>query len=338
MPHSCIRAGLFVIRLGFAIALISLFAASASAQPVRIGVPERDNLQYLSFWVAQGAGLFTAEGLDVDVMCPDVPNQSGMILMQRRVDVSLVQPPVYLGLIAEQHPFALFANLLANDPINLVVRADVAARLKLQPGAPLADRLRAIKGLRVAVAPEPQRRLRVLFASAGLDADTDLQIVVRRADDQIEALATGAVDALYIHTPFLQDALVRLGAVLLVDQSGGEVPALAGGQIHALAATRSYIEAHPDVIAKLTRAIAKAQALIHRDRGAAVEAILKAGIHAPSRQHLDTLVRLYAPAVPRSPEVSAAKLERNARLYPARPTMPDFTKVRAADYVFNAVR
>ncbi len=98
----------------------------AAAQPVRIGLPERNNLQYLSFWVAHGAGFFKAEGLDVEIVVADVPNQSGMILMQGRVDIALLQPPVYLGLMAEQHPFALFANLLANEPISLIVRQDVA--------------------------------------------------------------------------------------------------------------------------------------------------------------------------------------------------------------------
>src|SRR5262245_709863 len=143
---------------------VTLAVNAAAAQPVRIGIPERDNLQYLSFWVAQGAGLVKAEGLGGDVVVPNVPNQSGMILMQKRVDIALLQPPVYLGLIAEQHPFALFASLLANDPINLIVRKDVAEKLKLDPRAPLAERLKAIKGLRIGVAPEPPRRLRILFA------------------------------------------------------------------------------------------------------------------------------------------------------------------------------
>mgnify|MGYP006271721391 CR=1 FL=1 len=319
----------------FALHLVSAVSI-ASAEPVRVGIPEPNNLQYLSFWVAYGAGLFKAEGLDVEIVYPDVPNQSGMLLMQQRVDVSLMQPPVYLGMIADQQPFQLFANLLANDPINLIVRTDVAQRLKLDRRMPLAVRLKAIKGLKIAVAPEPQRRLRVLFAHAGLDADRDLQIVVRRADDQMDALEHGEVDALYIHTPILQDALVRKVAVLLVDQSSGEVPPLAGGQIHALGATRAYIAAHPDVIAKMTRAIARAQALIRRDRAAAVDALVTAGVQAPSRAHLETIVRLYAPAVPRAPTVSAEGLERNTRLYPARSTMPDFSRMAASGFVFNA--
>jgi NitT/TauT family transport system substrate-binding protein len=306
----------------------------AFAQAIRVGIPERNNLQYMSFWIAQGAGFFAAEGLDIEIVVPDAANMSGMILMQRRVDVALLQPPVYLGLIAEQHPFVLFANLLANDPINLIVRSDVAAKLKLDPRAPLADRLRALKGLRIGVAPEPPRRMRILFAEAGMNADQDVQIVIRRAEDQIEALTTNLVDALYTHSPSLEDALVRLGAVLIVNQSGGEVAPLRDGQIHALAATREYAAAHPDVIRKITRAIARAQELLHKDPTAAVTALTSAGITAPTPQHLKTTVNLYRPAVPMTPRVSAAAIERNANRYPARPTMPDFTKVKAADFIY----
>jgi hypothetical protein len=34
--------------------------------------------------------------------------------------------------------------------------------------------------------------------------------------------------------------------------------------------------------------------------------------------------------------VSAAAIERNAALYPARPTMPDVSKVRAGDFVVTS--
>ncbi len=80
-----------------------LLSVAVAAQPVRIGIPERNNLQYMSLWIAQGAGLFKAQGLDIEIVVADAPNQSGMLLMQGRVDVALLQPPVYLGLIAEHH-------------------------------------------------------------------------------------------------------------------------------------------------------------------------------------------------------------------------------------------
>ena len=83
----------------------------------------------------------------------------------------------------------------------------------------------------------------------------------------------------------------------------------------------------------MTRAIARAQQMIHHDTAATVAALRQAGIESPSTGHLETIVNLYRPAIPQTPRVSATLVERNSRLYPARPTMPDFTKVKAADFV-----
>jgi hypothetical protein len=87
------------------------------------------------------------------------------------------------------------------------------------------------------------------------------------------------------------------------------------------------------VIRKVTRAIARAQQLIRDDSAAVVKALLAAGITSPTPKHLETIVNLYRAAIPATPRVSAAAIERNAKLYPARPTMPFFTKITAADYV-----
>jgi ABC-type nitrate/sulfonate/bicarbonate transport system substrate-binding protein len=193
--------------------------------------------------------------------------------------------------------------------------------------------LKALKGLRIGVANEPPRRLRVLFALAGMDADRDVQMKIVRAEEQISAYIDGTVDALYTHTPYLEEALVNGGAVLVVNQSAGEVVPLSNGQIHSLAATRAYANAHPDVLLAVTRAIARAQVLLHKDAAAAAQALLKAGIPAPSPRHLATIVDLYRAAVPATPQVSAAAVERNAALYPARPAMPDFKRVHAADFL-----
>src|SRR5262245_57371060 len=107
--------------------------SAAPPTPIRVGVPERDNIQYLSLWVALGAGFFQQEGLEPSVVVAERGNQSGRLLMQNEADIALLQPPVFLGLMAQQQPIVLFANLLANDPINLIVRADVAARIKFDP-------------------------------------------------------------------------------------------------------------------------------------------------------------------------------------------------------------
>lgn len=133
---------------------------------VRVVAPER-SLQFMSVWIAEGAGYFREEGLNVWVsVAPDQPLTSS-VLLQGEADVAVLPPPMYLQLIAQGQPIKLFANLLRNDPINLVVRRDVAEARSLSPAMTLDDRLAGLSGLRLGIAPGPPTRLRALFASVG---------------------------------------------------------------------------------------------------------------------------------------------------------------------------
>jgi ABC-type nitrate/sulfonate/bicarbonate transport system substrate-binding protein len=82
---------------------------------VRLGIPERDNIQYLALWVALGAGYLEQEGLEVQLVFPPASNQIQSVLMRGEADIALLQPPMYLGLIAQHSPIVLFANLLATN-------------------------------------------------------------------------------------------------------------------------------------------------------------------------------------------------------------------------------
>jgi ABC-type nitrate/sulfonate/bicarbonate transport system substrate-binding protein len=106
------------VKIAAIVVLATVSADTATTTAVRVGVPERENIQYLSLWVALGAGYLQAEGLDVQLVVAAAGNQSGQLLLQNQADVALLQPPVYLGLIAQQRPIVLFANLLAG-PIDM---------------------------------------------------------------------------------------------------------------------------------------------------------------------------------------------------------------------------
>lgn len=321
------------------IALIACAAPATGVQaqgartPVRIEVPNAHNLQFFTLWVALGAGFFQAEGLEPKVLIDPSPRSAGSLLLKGEADVAVLQPPMFLGMMAEDKPIRLFANLLANEPINLVVRKDVAEARQLRPTAPLRERLEAIRGLRVGVAGEPPPRLRTLFASAGMDAARDVELVIVHGPDQVQALADHRVDALFSHTPYLETALVKHGAVLLVETSSGEVPALADGQIHALATTLAVTQSQGDLVLAATRAIHRAQQLIHSDLKATVDALVASGAAGPERALTEAIAAVYGPAVPQTPEVSVPGIERAATLYPAHPRTPDFSRVRASGFV-----
>ena len=305
---------------------------SPALTTVRVLIPDPDNLQYLAFWTAQGAGYFQAEGVSVELLIPELPAQAIARMIAGEAPVAVLPPPVYLQLVADRFPVQLVANLLQNDPIDLVVRRSVFEQRHMDARAPLRERLLSLKGVRVGVAPGPPARLRALFTSVGLDADRDVTIVIRRGQDQNAAFAGDQCDALYAHTPYLEQAIDDQDAVMLVNQSGGEVPQLAMRQIHALVVRNDFLGAQQPVAAAMVRAIARAEALVHTDLAGTEDAVMRA-IPSMDRRHLHTLLGIYQPAVPTLPLVSVEGLAPALALFPANRTAPSLEGVPLADFV-----
>jgi ABC-type nitrate/sulfonate/bicarbonate transport system substrate-binding protein len=315
-----------------AVALVLVSATASARTPVSLIVTERDNLQNLPLFVAIGAGYFRDAGLDVTLAPAPTPGEVVDLLHPTEDQVAILPPPIYLQLIADKFPLVIVANLLQNDPIDLVVAPKVAHAHALSATAPLAERLRALAGLRVGVAPGPIRRLRALYKSQGLDADQLLTIVTLMGQEQNEALATGKVDALYAHTPFLERALVEQGAVMIVNQSAGDAPALSTRMIHAVVATRGFASHRAADLRRLVRAIAQAERLIAGDRAAATRAVL-AALPDRSPRLVERIVAIYQPAVPATPDVSVDGLRSALALFPASKRAPDLSAVDLGAFV-----
>ena len=306
------------------------------ALPLHVILPEAKNLQNLSYWVAVGAGHFHDEGIDVIVDVAETPGEVGKLLARDDAQVAVLPPPIYIDLISERKPWRLVANLLKNDPINVIVRRATVEARHLRLEAPVAERLRALHGVRIGVPPGPASRFSALVRAVGLDPAKDFDVVVMTGHEQNDALASGRVDALFAHTPFLERALLDQDMVMVVNQSAGEVPEVAFTQIHVLAVKADFAANKPELVRALYRAIARAEKLIHTDPAAATAAICKALPELP-RRNVEALVRLYQPAVPATPEVSVAGIEAALKLYPATKVPPDLHGIDLHAFVLTGL-
>lgn len=129
----------------------------AEITPVIIEVPSGENLQFLTLWVAVGSGAFDRVGLAPKIVVAPSPRQTGERLLRGDADVALLPPPMFLGMMAEDRPIRLFASLLANEPINLVVRRQIAEQRKFMPSAPSREKLSLLHGLKVGLVPGSRR-------------------------------------------------------------------------------------------------------------------------------------------------------------------------------------
>lgn len=311
---------------------VLLLALPASARPLPIVLPDARNLQYLDFWVALGAHYFDDEGLALELRTPPTPGEVTQLLHADDSQIAILPPPIFLQMIADGFPLRVIANLLINDPIDLIVRRSIMAERHLSLRASLAQRLGSLRGLRIGVAPGPVTRLHMLFRAAGLDVDEVMKVVILMGPEQNDAFAQNRVDVLYAHTPFLERALVQQDAVLLINQSAGEVPELAARQIHALVATRAFVAREPKTLIKLARALLRAAALIHTDQAAATAAVLRA-VPGTTPELVRQIVAVYAPAVPRVPAVTAEGVHSSLSFFPASKRPPDMSRVDWPSFV-----
>jgi ABC-type nitrate/sulfonate/bicarbonate transport system substrate-binding protein len=329
------------------VALVALAASRASAAPTELPVlmGHSSNLQYLSFFVALGAGYFDEAGIHVTVVAPEKRGEVEEQVRAGRAEAFVLSPPAYLRLIDDNFPIVVVANLFDGESANIVVRASEVEKRSIRVDEPLGQKLAKLKGIKLGVAPGPVSRLREIWKSVGLDADQDLVVTTTPGPMQNDALANGTVDALFCHTPYLERALLDQNAVLVL-RSAEEVPSLQDMQVHALAFTRAYAAAHPDIVAAAVLAIARAEALVHDDPSAAVDAIMRAvkdvdgdgidkrngGDQAVVKKHVETLMGIYAAAVPRTPHVDPAKTADRIRLFPAHQGAPTLAHVDVTQF------
>jgi ABC-type nitrate/sulfonate/bicarbonate transport system substrate-binding protein len=309
-------------------------ATTATGAKVSVLLPDDDNLQYMSFWLAKAAGFFDEEGVPLELMIPDVPQKARAWFVEKKPDAAVLPPPMYLDLIAQHTPIVLGANLLKNDPIDLIVARRIAIERHLSIEMPLRARLEGLRGLRVGVAPHPPPRMRALFSSVGLDAEKDVVMVRIRGQEQNQAFLDGKVDALFAHTPYLEHALVRQDAILLVDQNGGEVKELAERQIHALVFAKSFTTARRGDAVAMVRAISRAQTFV-RSSPKDAAAVLARFFPKRDRAEVEKVTELYARAIPATPSVRADGFAPALLFYPENQTKPSLDGIDLESYVAN---
>jgi ABC-type nitrate/sulfonate/bicarbonate transport system substrate-binding protein len=103
-----------------------------------------------------------------------------------------------------------------------------------------------------------------------------------------------------------------------------------------LVTTRQLAEERPELVLAMTRAIYRAQLLIHSDREATLTAIRSSGISLRAPAALEQIVEIYAKAIPETPDVSAEGAERELALFPSRRTLPDMSGIAIEDYIDNS--
>jgi NitT/TauT family transport system substrate-binding protein len=117
---------------------------------------------------------------------------------------------------------------LVNNVQMMVIRNDVAQRLGVSPTAPIAERVRALKGLTVAtgaVGSTHYQILRSYLQQYGLNPDTDVRLIgIAEPSAMVSGLEQRRFDAIAYASPLVEHAIAREAGQMWISGPRGDIP------------------------------------------------------------------------------------------------------------------
>ena len=269
------------------------------------------SFNFVPLYIAQTEGYFAEEGLKVDVVLAGGGPKAMTALLggggQFSASVLLDGMMAHRKGLDDVRAFATLSYFF--NP--MVVRADVAKARGLSLDMPLKERVKLMKGLKLAITTpgaSSDMTVRYLAITHGMSPDRDFQIVpLGGMQSQIAGMQAGQVDG----------CACLPGVDILTKQQGltvdlvkpGELTEIDGTTYGTLYGLASYNKAHPEVARAMARAMVRATMLIARDPDAARKAS-RAFFKEMDEQTFLTSWATYLPYMPKTPDITPDHFDR----------------------------
>ncbi|MBS4208174.1 ABC transporter substrate-binding protein [Bacillus sp. FJAT-50079] len=237
------------------------------------------SLLFTPIYIAQGKGFFEEEGLDVEVSIAGGSTNVLSAVVGGGAEIGATGLSVVMDVNKKGQEVQAFASLINQYASNVVIHKDIANKLGITENSPIEDKINALKGLSIGVtAPGggSDRLVRYLLKSQNLNPDKDATIVpLGKSEAVLPAFMNNQIQAFAFSSPTSEQAAATDNGMLLINLSKGEVNDLDGFAHSTLLAKKDYIDKNPEIIQKVTNAIAKAEKYIMENKEEAKEELRK---------------------------------------------------------------
>ena len=254
--------------LGLLAGLVGSAGGVAAQTPVEVTIAVSSTSFVLGgVRIGENAGIFARNGLKPKIVVMDSGNAALSALIGGSAPFAVTGPPDTLTAKARGQDVRIVANLYRGLAGSVVLAKGVGDRLGIAPKAPVAERLRALDGLTIAV-PSATSSLLAPLRIAAEGAGARIKFTYMAQPAMPAALESGAVHGIMASFPFAGAPLIRGTGALWIDGPGGDLPAEAEPASSSCLLTSGRIEAaEPDTVARLRKAVVETAAFIrdHQD-------------------------------------------------------------------------
>jgi ABC-type nitrate/sulfonate/bicarbonate transport system substrate-binding protein len=204
--------------------------------------------------IGEQAGLFKKNGLHPHIVVMDSGNAAMSALIGGSVQFTVAGPGEVLAARARGQDVVIVANLYKGLAGSVVLSKDAAASLKVPANAPVAERLKAMDGLSVAV-PSATSALLAPVRNAAEAAGAHIHFSYMSQPAMVAALASKAVQGIDASFPFAGKPIIDGTGVLWIDGPGDELAQYSPASSSCVQATGAYAKANADTVRRLQQAV-----------------------------------------------------------------------------------
>lgn len=256
-------------RLAATITMMLVLAASpvrAQMEKTSLALPAVAFI-FSTAYIAEDAGIFKAEGLEVTQQVITGIGSANAVI-SGSIDFSFSSGVTLTRAAAKGQPVIGIAGTYDRTGFWIVLRKSIAEERHFDPNAPLAERAKLLKGLRIgvgAINAIPHAYLKLIAKIGGLDGEKDIVVAGVAPPDQVGALSRDAIDGISSGPPVVEQALHDGLGVIIANGTTGKVdpPFLSHVAANVLMTRSQLCADHRSLCVKMGRAMVKANAFMH---------------------------------------------------------------------------
>lgn len=257
--------------------LLGGLSAQAAERTVKVAIGST-SFAWFPLYVAYGAGYFKDEGLNVEIVNVPANSTPAAAMMNGSVDIAGLGTQTAFAAIDKGLPIKILTPMVTEYTSTIFGRKDVLKAKGVSRQSPLADRVKAMFGLKLAttaIGAGPHLMYRYLFKTYanGADADKVAQIVpIGNSSETLAGMKRGIVDISAFSPPVPEKAVADGYGEVLIDFMAGDVPAVQGSVYVVLTVSDDKLKNDAPMVAAFVRAINRADQLSKTDLTKAGEA------------------------------------------------------------------
>ena len=300
--------------IAFAVLLaLAPVARAQSLEKTTIAIPAV-SFAFTADYVAEDAELYKQSGLDVEIKFL-AGNAGFNAMVSGAVDFAFSSGTNLDRAAARGQKMLAIANMNNRPPWDVVIRKSIADAAHFDPKAPLADRVKVLKGRTIVVdgiGSAAHSFLRVLAMAGNVDPDS-ITVSALQPQEMLAAYQRGQIDGISLGPPWPQTLGQDGGVVVVASGLNGDPTWLTPIGSSTVITRPQFCVEHRSVCEKMGKALSAASRFVH-ERPQEALAILQKRFPHTAPPVVAASFEAMRKAMPQSPSIDVKAIENGDRI------------------------